>query len=95
MSELPVVYEYRYFFLNSINAGGVQLIVSPLGRSAPNWPIVHAPCDYEDGEFGEIIIGRINQSTRRKPTPVPLCHPQIPHGLTGREPGPPRWEASD
>jgi hypothetical protein len=30
-----------------------------------------------------------------KPVPVPLCPPQIPHGLTRDmiEPGPPRWEA--
>jgi hypothetical protein len=24
-----------------------------------------------------------NRSTRRKPVPVPLCPPQIPHGLAG------------
>jgi hypothetical protein len=29
-----------------------------------------------------------------KPVPVPLCPPHIPHGLTGREPGPLWWEAS-
>jgi hypothetical protein len=27
-------------------------------------------------------IGRGNRSTRRKPAPVPLCPPQIPHDLT-------------
>jgi hypothetical protein len=27
-------------------------------------------------------IGRGNRSTQRKPVPVPLCPPQIPHGLT-------------
>jgi hypothetical protein len=27
-------------------------------------------------------IARGNQSTRRKPAPVPLCPPQIPHDLT-------------
>jgi hypothetical protein len=26
-------------------------------------------------------IGRGNRSTRRKPAPVPLCPPQIPHDL--------------
>jgi hypothetical protein len=26
---------------------------------------------------------------------VPLCPPQTPHALPRREPGPPRWEASD
>jgi hypothetical protein len=27
-------------------------------------------------------IGRGNRSTQRKPAPVPLCPPQIPHDLT-------------
>jgi hypothetical protein len=27
-------------------------------------------------------LGRGNQSTQRKPAPVPLCPPQIPHDLT-------------
>jgi hypothetical protein len=59
--------------------GGVQL--GPPGTSATNWPIVHVACDYEDGEFGGMMIGRGNQSTRRKPAPVPLCQPQIPHNM--------------
>jgi hypothetical protein len=36
----------------------------------------------EYGAFGGIRIGRGNQSTQRKPAPVPLCPPQIPHDLT-------------
>jgi hypothetical protein len=68
--------------------------MGPLGTSATNWPIVPAPGDYEDGEMGEMMIGRSNRSIRRKPTAVPRC-PQIPHDLTGRGLGPPRWEASD
>jgi hypothetical protein len=59
------------------------------------WPIVPAPGDYEDGEFGGMKIGRGTRSTWRKPAPAPLCPPQIPHDLTGSEPGPSRWEASD
>jgi hypothetical protein len=42
------------------------------------WPIVPAPGDCENGEFGEIKIGRGNRITRRKPTPEPLCPPKIP-----------------
>jgi hypothetical protein len=30
-------------------------------------------------------IGRGNQSTRRKPTPVPLCPPQIPYDLRSNQ----------
>jgi hypothetical protein len=42
------------------------------------WPIVLAPVDCEDEEFGGIKIGRGNRSTRRKRAPAPLCPPQIP-----------------
>jgi hypothetical protein len=42
------------------------------------WPIVPAPGDYDDGEIGG-MIGRENRSTRRKPAPVLLSPPQIPH----------------
>jgi hypothetical protein len=80
-------------FLIRIVGGGVQL--GRLGMSATNWRIVPAPGDYEDGEFGGIMIGRGNRSSERKPAPVPLFPPQIPYDLTGREPGSPRWGASD
>jgi hypothetical protein len=73
--------------------GGVRLV--SLGTSATNWPTVPAPGDYEDEEFGGMMIGRGNRSTRRKPAPMSFYPPQIPHDLTGREPGPLRWEASD
>jgi hypothetical protein len=78
-------------FLTGIVGGGVQL--GPLGTAATNRPIVPTPDDYDDGEIGG-MSGKGNRSTRRKPVPVPLCPPQTPH-VPGREPGPPRWEASD
>jgi hypothetical protein len=56
--------------------GGVQL--GPLGTSATDWPIVPAPGDYDDGEFGGMKIDRGNRSIRRKPGPPPLGPPQIP-----------------
>jgi hypothetical protein len=37
--------------------------------------------DDEYGVVGGMRIGRGNRSTRRKPAPVPLCLPQIPHEL--------------
>jgi hypothetical protein len=76
------------FFLIVIVGGGVQL--GPLGTAATNRPIVPTPGDYDDGEIGGVMIGRGNRSTRRKPAPVPLCPPQIPHALPKHEPGPPR-----
>jgi hypothetical protein len=35
--------------------------------------------DGDCGEIGGIKIGRGNRSTRRKPSPAPLCPLQIPH----------------
>jgi hypothetical protein len=61
-------------FLIGIVGGGVQL--GPLGTAATNRPIVPAPGDYDDGDIGGMMIGRGNQSTRRKPAQVPLCPPQ-------------------
>jgi hypothetical protein len=55
---------------------GVQL--GPLGTAVTDWPIVPAPGDYDDGEFGGMTLGRGNRSTWRKPAPVPLFPPQIP-----------------
>jgi hypothetical protein len=34
--------------------------------------------DGDCGEIGRMKIDRGNRSTRRKPTPAPLCPPQIP-----------------
>jgi hypothetical protein len=58
--------------------------LGPLCTAATNGPIVPAPGDDDIGEIGG-IIGRGIRSTLRKPA----------HKLTGHEPGPPRWEASD
>jgi hypothetical protein len=69
--------------------------LGPLGTAATKMPIVPAPGDYDDGEIRGMMIGRGNRSTRRKTAPVPLRPPQTPHALSGREPGPPRWEARD
>jgi hypothetical protein len=62
--------------------GGVQL--GPLGTAATNRPIVPAPGDYDNGEIGEMIIGKGNRSTRRKPAPVTLCPPQPPYAARTR-----------
>jgi hypothetical protein len=62
-----------FFFLYS---EGVESKLGPLGTSATYWPIVPAPGDCEDGEFGG--NGRENRSIPRKPAQTPLCPPQIP-----------------
>jgi hypothetical protein len=56
----------------------VESKLSLLGTSAIEWPIVLAPGDYDDGEFGGMKIGRGNRSTRRIPASAPLCPPRIP-----------------
>jgi hypothetical protein len=38
--------------------------------------------DDDYGAVGGMRVGRGNRSTRRKPAPVPLWPPQIPHDLT-------------
>jgi hypothetical protein len=38
--------------------------------------------DGDCGATGWMKIARGSRSTRRKPTPVPLCPPQIPYDLT-------------
>jgi hypothetical protein len=44
---------------------------------------VSAPGDYDNGEIGG-MFGRGNQSTRRKPAPLPLCPPQTPRAARTR-----------
>jgi hypothetical protein len=56
--------------------------MGPLCTSATEWPIVPAPGDYDDGEFGGMKIGRGNLSTRRKPFPATISPPQIPPDQT-------------
>jgi hypothetical protein len=56
---------------------GVESKLGPLCTSTIYWPIVLAPDDCEDGEFGG-MNGRGNRSTRRKPAPMSLYPPQIP-----------------
>jgi hypothetical protein len=81
--------ELRFLFAQ----WGVEL--GPVGTSATEWPIVPAPGDCGDGQFGGIKIGRGNRSTRRKLASAPLCPPQIPLARPGLEPGSSRWEGSD
>jgi hypothetical protein len=65
-----------YFF---IIISGVGL--SPLGTSG----LLYKPQMIDEGDCGAIggmKIGGGNRSTLRKPAPVPLCPPQIPHDQT-------------
>jgi hypothetical protein len=58
--------------------------LSQFGTAATTF-LLNQPQMIDDGDcgaIGEMKIGRRNRSTRRKPAPVPLCPPQIPHDLT-------------
>jgi hypothetical protein len=62
----------RFFF---------NLCAGTLGTAATTG-LLYQPRMIGGGDYGEnggIKIGRGNRSTRRKPAPVLLCPPQIPH----------------
>jgi hypothetical protein len=67
----------RLFFF--LRWSGTQLTITEA-----NTGLLHQPRMIDDDECRAIggMLGRGNQSTRRKPAPVPLCLPQIPHDLT-------------
>jgi hypothetical protein len=67
--------------------------LGPLGTAATN--TVPAPGDYDDGEFGGMMIGRVNLSTRKKTCPSAALSTTNPTCSARTELGPPRWEASD
>jgi hypothetical protein len=71
--------KYNFFFIFII--GGVGL--SP-GTAATSG-LLYKPQMIDEGDCGAIggmKIGRGNRSTRKKPAPVPLRPPQIPHDQT-------------
>jgi hypothetical protein len=56
----------------------VHLVLQPLLAYCTSPTIDDTDC----GAMGGMKIGRGNRSSQRKPAPVPLCPPQIPHDLT-------------
>jgi hypothetical protein len=71
-------------------------MLGPRGTAAITWPIVPAPGDGEDGEVGAMKCGwqgkpKYSEKTR----PDAILSTTDPLARPGREPGPPRLEASD
>jgi hypothetical protein len=71
----------------------VESRLGPLGMSATEWPIVPAPGDYDDGEFGG-MAGETEVLGENLPQ-AHLVHHKSHMTRPGFEPGPPRWEVSD
>jgi hypothetical protein len=71
--------EMSAFVLFFISGVGL-LVLRPLTG------LLYQPQMIDDGDCGEIgeMIGRVNRSTLRKPAPVTLCPPQIPHAARTR-----------
>jgi hypothetical protein len=77
----------QFFFI-----GGVESILGPLGTAVTSGLLYLPRVIVRMEKLVEwTVLAGGNLSTRRKPAPTPLC----PLARPGREPGPPRWEASD
>jgi hypothetical protein len=86
-------------FSNEVNVSDIKLEASCCEGGdhvsvtvAENGPIVQPPDDTRvnmELRWNDIVRGR-SKTSGEKPGPVPLCPPQIPHGLSGREAGSPR-----
>jgi hypothetical protein len=75
ISTSPILY-YLFNILSVVR-------LSPLGTAATTG-LLCKPQMIDDGDCAEICgmkFGMENRGTRRKPAPVPLCPPQIPHDL--------------
>jgi hypothetical protein len=76
-----------------IVGGGVQ--TEPTRHVGHFWPMVSAPGDFNDGEFGGIKTGRGNQVLGENMPQRHFVHHKYHLTRPGHESGPPRGEASD
>jgi hypothetical protein len=74
--------KFRRLLLVGVMGGWVQL--GPVSTAATNRPIVPARMIIMMRNWWNDWIGRGNQSTRRKPAPMPLCLPQTPRSARTR-----------
>jgi hypothetical protein len=74
------IVSFYFYFLFLVGSNWVHLVLRPLLTGLLYQPQMTDDCDC--GAVGGMKIDRGNRSTRRKPAPVPLCPPSIPHDLT-------------
>jgi hypothetical protein len=79
----------RYVDIFLVSCSGMRL--SPLGRSATNWPIVPAP----DDRWIWSIWWNENWHGNRNVLQCHCIHHKSHMTWRGLEPGPPRWDAGD
>jgi hypothetical protein len=72
----------------------VESKLGPLGTSATEWPIVSAPGDYDDGQFGGRLAGETEVRGENMPQRH-FVHHKSHLTSPGFEPWTPRWEDSD
>jgi hypothetical protein len=72
------LHEHPGSFFLLVGWDWVHLVLRPLFGLLYQPQMIHDECGAIDG----MRIGRGDRSTQRKPAPVPLCPPQIPHDLT-------------
>jgi hypothetical protein len=85
LDRTTTVIGVEFFSLDKLVQSGVfshGVRLSPLGTTATVWPIVPDPDDDDCGAICGMQISKGHRSTRRKPALVPLCPPQIPHGVS-------------
>jgi hypothetical protein len=73
----------------------VESKLGPLGTSATEWPIVPAPGDYDDENLVEWRLAGETEVLGEILPQRHFVHDKSHLTRPGREPGPPRWEASD
>jgi hypothetical protein len=92
LSHVRPLHQCSFFFLIGIVGGGFQL--GPLGTVVTNRPIVPAPVIMMMKKLVESCLAEEIEVIGENLPQYRFVHHKS-HMLSGREPGPPMWEASD